>query len=165
MKYLSSLLLVVFSISLSAQTPFEYEATYAQRIKMEMINGVYIPADFHEAFAELERLGDPAGIEKFKQAPEQAVRTKFQTGLGRWIFINWGLEEGSRYTEFLKNQGITYPDDMVTFTLVAWHRHLNGKPLMVEEELAMIRKRIGEEMKKKEAEKVIISKQTIPHKE
>lgn len=165
MKYLISFFLLSSLCTVNAQNATEYETTYAERIKMEMINGVYIPADFQEAFVELERLADPQGIEKFKNAPENAVRTKFQTGLGRWIFINWGMEEGSRYTEFLKKQGITYPDDMVTFTLVAWNRHLNGKPLMVEEEVAVIRKRIEEELKKKEAEKVIISKHTIPHKE
>lgn len=164
-SWFSIICLVLFSFPAWTQTETEYAATYAQRIKMEMIDGVYIPKNFEEAFGELERLAEIEGVKKFKAASEEVVRTKFQLGLGRWIFVNWGMEEGSRYSDFLHKQGITYPDEMITFTLVAWHRHLHGKPLNVEGEVASIKKRVEAEMAKKESEKIIISKETRPHKE
>lgn len=135
----------------SAQTEAEFEANYAKRIRMETINDVYIPVDLEDAYAELERLADADGLTKFKNAPEEEIRRRLHFGLGRWIMINWGLEEGSRISHYLSQKGITVPDDMVRIIIVTWHRRLHGKPLGLEEEIALVAKRMAEEKAKREA--------------
>ena len=162
-----SLLAIFFTISMtsSAQTPEEFEANYNKRIKMEMINGVYIPADLEDAFSELNRLSDPNGLKEFKYSPEDSIRRKLHFGLGRWILINWGIEEGSRFSHHMKGRGVSLPDDIVEVTIITWHRKLNNKPLGFEEEVALIEKRKAEEKAKRDAQKEVIILEKKPHKE
>lgn len=157
--------LFCFCASITAQTASEYQANYAKRIKMESINGVYIPVDLEDAFSELTRLGDPSGIAMFKSAPEDSIRRNLHFGLGRWIMINWGLEEGSRISHYLREHGVSYPDDMVEVIIVTWHRRLNNQPLGLEGEVARIEKRLAEEKAKRDAESKITVIEKRPHKE
>jgi len=165
-KILCPLLLSLVSwFGASAQTPEEYQANYANRIKLEMINGVYIPFDLEDAFSELVRLSDPKGLAEFKSAPEDSVRRKLHFGLGRWILMNWGFEEGSRMSHYMKGRGVSLPDDMVEVIIITWHRQLNGKPLRFEDEVALIEKRKQEEKAKRDAQKEVIILEKKPHKE
>jgi len=148
-----------------AQTPEEFQANYANRIKQEMINGVYIPFDLDDAFTELERLSAPEGLAEFKAANEDSIRRKLHFGLGRWILINWGFEEGSRMSHYMKSRGVSLPDDMVEVIIITWHRNLNGLPLKFEEEVALIDKRKAEEKAKRDAQKEVIILEKRPHKE
>ena len=154
-----------FTTGISAQTPAEFEANYNKRIKMEMINGVYIPVDLEDAFSELQRLSDPAGLKTFKVSPEDSIRRKLHFGLGRWIMINWGLEEGSRFSHYMKGRAVSFPDDIVEVTIITWHRKLNNRPLRFEEEVARIEKRKQEEKAKRDAQKQVIILEKKPHKE
>jgi len=148
-----------------AQTEAEYQAEYAKRITMEMINGVYIPVDLDDAFSELNRLADPKGIAEFMSAPEDSIRRKLHFGLGKWILVNWGLEGGSRISHLLKQKGISLPDDMVEFLIVMWHRQLNDQPLQSEVEIEKIQKRMAEDQKKRNEDKKVIILEKKPHKE
>ena len=147
------------------QTLSEYEANYAARIKLEMINGVYIPYDLEDAFSELSRLSAPAGLAEFKSSPEDSIRRKLHFGLGRWILINWGLEEGSRISDYMKKHGVALPDDMVEVIIITWHRQLNGLPLKFNEEVAIIDKRLQEEKAKRDSSAQVIILEKKPHKE
>lgn len=111
----------------SFETVFNLQ--YEKNIKKERLNGVYIPRDMEDAFIELERLSDPAGIQKFRSAPEEVVERKLHFGLGKWMIVNWNFYDGSRFSHYLKEMGVSHPDDMAQFTIVSWHRHLNGKAL------------------------------------
>lgn len=148
-----------------AQTEAEFEAQYAKRIRMEIINGIYIPADLQDAHNELTRLADPKALIQFKQSPEDSIRRKLHFGLGKWILVNWGFEDGSRLSHHLKLKGVSVPDDMVEVIILTWHRQLNNKPLDLEEEIAAIDKRRAEEKAKRDekATKIVIEKR--PHKE
>ncbi len=163
----ASFLLVIFLLAgfVYGQTPEEYEANYAKRIKLEMINGVYIPIDLEDAFSELSRLASTNGLAEFKISPEDSIRRKLHFGLGRWILINWGIEDGSRISEYMKNVGVSTPDDIVEVIILTWHRHLNGQPLKIEEEIVIIEKRKAEEKAKRDAQKEVIILETRPHKE
>ena len=118
-----------------AQTEAEMDSVYEMRILMEEIDGVYIPTDYEDAFAELERLSSAADIEKYKNASEETVRDKLHFGLGRWMVHNWGFYMGSRMSHSLRELGLEHPDDMSKFLLVTWHRKLNEKPLKIEEQV------------------------------
>ena len=170
MQRLSFLILgICFLVSgqtaLNAQTAEEFEARYAERIRQEMINGVYIPYDLEDAHNELQRLSDKEGLINFKTAPEDSIRRKLHFGLGRWIMTNWGLEEGSRIAHYLKQKGVSQPDDMVRLIIVTWHRKLNQRPLLINEEIESIRIRMEAEKKKREENMKVISIERRPHKE
>lgn len=158
-------LLSCLAYAATGQTPAEYQANYAKRIKLEVINGVYIPYDLDDAFSELERLSDPSGIGEFKAAPEDSIRRKLHFGLGRWILINWGLEEGSRISHYMKGRGVSLPDDMVDVIIITWHRHLNQQPIRFEDEVAIIEKRQAAEKAKRDAQSEIRVIEKRPHKE
>lgn len=115
----------------SFETVFNLQ--YKKNIKKERLNGVYIPRDMEDAFIELERLSDPAGTQKFRNAPEEVVERKLHFGLGKWMIVNWNFYDGSRFSHYLKEMGVSHPDDMAQFTIVSWHRHLNGKELELAE--------------------------------
>ncbi len=146
------------------QTAEEYEANYEKRIREEVLNGVYIPADLEDAYHELTRLSEPQGLLAFKSAPEDSIRRKLHFGFGRWIMTNWGLEEGSRISHHLKSKGVSIPDDMVRVIIVTWHRRLNGKPSQLEEEIVTITKRMAREKAKREADKKVTIIEKRPHK-
>lgn len=134
-----------------------YDSAYAVRIKLDEINGVYIPSNLQDAFVELKRLSSPADIDKFRQATEEIVRTKLHFSLGKWMIVNWGFYEGSRLSHLLKAAGLQHPDDMARVLLVCFHRHLNGRELKFEEEVAFYKAFREQEKAAQEAEKEVIS--------
>ncbi|MEP6645667.1 MAG: DUF6794 domain-containing protein [Saprospiraceae bacterium] len=146
-----------------AQTADSYEAEYARRIKLESINGVYIPTDLYDAFAEITRLSNAADLEKFKNAPDSVIY-KSHFGLKKWIQLNWGLDDGSRISDYLKQRGISVPDDMANILVLMFHRQLNNQPLNLEEETGKITRRMEQEKMKRDSMKVIISVEKRPHK-
>ena len=149
----------------SAQTAEEFEANYSKRIREEMLNGVYIPADLEDAYAELTRLSDQEGLLTFKNAPEDSIRRKLHFGVGRWILTNWGLEDGSRISHHLRLQGVSLPDDMVRIIIVTWHRKLNNRPLLLQEEIAQVKARMEADKAIREKDQKIIVIEKRPHKE
>jgi len=166
LRFFSFLSIFFFAaINIFGQTAEEFEANYAKRIKEEILFGVYIPADLEEAYSELSRLADPNGLMAFKLAPEDSIRRKLHFGFGRWIMTNWGLEEGSRISHYLKSKGVSIPDDMVMVIIVTWHRRLNGRPDRLEEEIAIISKKMEELKAKRDENKKVISMERKPHKE
>ena len=136
-KRLFIILLAIGTCSLTysqSEEEKEYNRIYEQRIQLSRIDGVYIPANIEEAFEELQSLSEPAGLVKFKQAPEAVVAAKLKGGLGRWMLINWGFYEGSRLSHYLKSLGVHHPEDMSQLLLVSFHRHLNQRPLRLKEQ-------------------------------
>lgn len=135
---LGLLLLFVSNDDLMAQTKKQdkaFEEEYQKRIKKSRINDVYIPKDFQDAFVELKRLSHPQDLKNFAGQPEEEVAKKLHFGLGRWMTVNWGFYEGSRFSHYMKEKGITFPDDMAQLVMRLFHRHLNSQPL---EEEALI---------------------------
>ncbi len=148
-------LLSFASLTVSAQSRAEYLETYEKNIRREYLNDIYIPADVEEAISELKELSDPAGLEKFRLAPEDVISHKLHFGLGKWILTNWNLRDGSRYGHYLRLMGISHPDDQVQFTIVSLHRHLNGQDLdIVSRAQAYAKKREEEQRKRLKGEEV-----------
>lgn len=137
------LAVVPLSESSAQQDAYEksYNEQYEKNIKMIRINGVYIPKDMEDAFVELNRLSEPQAISKFKNAPEEEVLAKLHYGLGQWIIKNWNFYDGSRFSHYLKEMEVSHPDDMAQFIMSSWHRHLNDKPLNLEERAIEYRER------------------------
>lgn len=133
-------------------TKSEYEAAYAQRIMQSKLDGQYIPKDIFDAFNELTRLTDTASRAKFKSMTEYEVEHKVFFSLGRWISTKWSLYDGSRFSQYMRESGISFPEDQAIATMICWHRKLNGKDIAfkeIKEKLLSKRKKAEEERQKK----------------
>lgn len=157
------ILLLLLTCRITAQdfpgNEAEFETQYANRIQLAEIDGVYIPKDLEDAFAELKRLASPADIARFKAAPDEIVRSRFHFGLGKWMIANWGFYEGSRLSHYLKEKGVLHPDDMARVLLVCFHRHLNQLDMQFEEEVAFYQALREKERLERESRKEVISEE------
>ena len=126
---LSFLLTLATTHAYSQKSNFEKQ--YQERITKEVINGVYIPQDLAECFQELNKKTSEESRRKFKAMPEAEAATKLHFSLGRWIWYNWSLFEGSRLSVYLNKVGVHHPEDMAKLIIISYHRYLNKKPLEV----------------------------------
>ena len=109
------------------------EQDYQRRIKKAYLNKVYIPKDLGECIVELNKLVSRESKAKFKKMPEAAAKVKLHFSLGRWIWHNWSLYEGSRLSVYFNKMKINHPEDMATFVVIAYHRYLNKKEIKAKE--------------------------------
>ena len=110
-------------------TRSEFEQNYKYRIGQKYLAGVYIPIDLPDAFTELNRLTDSSSRKIFMQLNEYQAEHKLFFSLTRWICTNWGLYEGSRIGQYLREAGISYPEDQAIAIVLCWHRSLNKRPI------------------------------------
>ena len=96
--------------------------------------GVYIPKNLDDAFVELKKMSDPSVLSEFKQAKE-ADLAKYHMGIGLWMRNNWGLWKGSHLADHFRSLGIFHPDDMSGIIITSFYRHLNGKPIRLDEQV------------------------------
>jgi len=131
-----SILLVAYSAvgqSSQAKLLLKQDSIYEANIKKTHISGVYIPEDLSDSFRELIRLSPAASLDKMASAPEAMAAQKLHLGLGKWMAHNWSFYEGSRFSAYLRSLGVSYPDDMIEFTIISFHRHLNKVALELDQ--------------------------------
>jgi hypothetical protein len=116
-----------------ADNEAEFKASYEERIKKERLMGRYIPKDLNDAFAVINTMIEEKDREKFRQLNEQAALHKLYFSFHRWLIVNWGFEGGSRFSHYLKQMGLSHPEDMATFVVITYHRKLNNKELGVKD--------------------------------
>lgn len=158
--FLSALFITNIWAQDPAATKEEFEAAYAQRIKKDYLNGVYIPVDLAEAFSELNRLIDAEAKQKLKSVSEEEAAHKLHFSFGRWMMVNWAFYEGSRFTAYLRQIGVTHPDDMAQFVIISYHRYLNKKPLEVKERVAIYQENRKKELEARKRQGTIIHSET-----
>ncbi len=101
---------------------------YQKRIKKAKLYGIYIPQNMGDAHLRLSRLISPEAKQKFDMMTEEQVAHKLFFSLGRWIILNWGLEDGSRLSHDLRKLGLTHPEDMAQFLMITYHRKRQHLP-------------------------------------
>jgi hypothetical protein len=111
----------------------EYEKRFQENQAKDRINGVYIPKNLDEAFAQLDKMIDPKTRANFQKVSEEAAAKKLHFSLGRWMIVNWQFYEGSRFSNYLHSAGITFPDDQADFMIRAYHRYVTGQPVEFKE--------------------------------
>lgn len=145
-----------------ADTPADIERQYRERITKDRLDGVYIPKNLEEAIAELDKKIAPEMKGKIKAIPEDTVCMLLRHRLGQWMISNWSFYEGSRLSHYLRSAGVTYPDDMAEFLLIAYHRHLNNRPFSIKEaSLKFRQERRAEFEKEQQSGKVLEEKSRI----
>lgn len=85
---------------------------------------VLIPATIEEAIAELEKMLHPDFIEEARKMTQSQFVSSQHFGLALWMRNNWGLWQKNQLTEQLKSLGVTHPDRMSAFLLIALWHHL-----------------------------------------
>jgi len=134
----------------------DIEKKYQERIKKNMIHGVYIPEDLADSFVQLNKLIDKDSKKKFKEVPEGIAVKKLHFSLGRWMIYNWGFYEGSRLSHSIRQLGVFHPDDIAKFIIITYHRYLNKEDLKVKELVEQFKeKQEKEKLKRKSRGKVI----------
>lgn len=111
----------------------EFERQYQERITKDRLNGIYIPRNLDDALAQLDKLSSPESKKMFMAIPEDSVCQYMHNRLGQWMIVNWSFYEGSRLSNYLRSAGVSYPDDMADFLILAFHRHLHQHPVTVRE--------------------------------
>lgn len=111
----------------------EYEKQYQDRIRKDRLFGIYIPKNLDDAMDQLDKLTSPESRARFKNMPEDSVCIKMHASLGQWMIRNWGFYEGSRLSHYLRSAGVTFPDDMADFLILAYHRRLHNLPFSIKE--------------------------------
>ena len=165
---LRKLLIVIISLTashlFSQDTTYQekYELEYQQRIKLQKINGRYIPKDLNDAMTQLDELVDAEGQAKFKAQPEDIAVRRIHFSFGKWLIVNWGFYEGSRLSHYLRSHGITYPDDMATTLMTCFHRHLNGKALEFDKLATQFAEKRRKEVEERLKQGTVIESKFIP---
>ncbi len=114
-----------------ADTEEEFLRRYQERIKKDRLNGVYIPKNLDEAIEQLYKWTDDAQRRRIRAWPEDSVCIRLHGSLGQKMIFEWSFYEGSRLSHYLRSAGVTFPDDMADFLLLAFHRHLNSRNIEV----------------------------------
>ena len=94
-----------------------------------------IPTNLEECFIALNEMLGSEQVEEFKGWDENSVVGKSHHSLGRFLRNEWGLWSGSDLKTYFEGMGIKHADDMSGIIIDSYHRHLNGKPLDVEEQV------------------------------
>lgn len=149
MKYLIlSLAFMLTMMNTTSAQKNDTEREYQKRITQDRINGVYIPADLAECFSELNKKISKESRAKFMTMDEAAASKNLHYSLGRWIWYNWSLYEGSRLSIYMNKVGVNHPEDMAQVILITYHRYLNKKPLDAKVLTEMIREARDKERKR-----------------
>jgi hypothetical protein len=114
-------------------TEEEYQKRYNERITKDRLYGVYIPKNLDDAMLQLDKQISEESKKSIRSIPEDSACMVLHRRLGLWMINNWGFYEGSRLSHYLRSAGVSYPDDMADFLILAYHRHLNQKPIELKE--------------------------------
>lgn len=104
-----------------------------------------IPCNLEECFILLGKI-DKENIKLFKNTKEEELMGLFHHSFGQWLRNAWGLwnteetQAGSKLRKYFKELGIWHADDMSGIIIDSWHRHLNNKPLKLEEQIKVYQK-------------------------
>jgi hypothetical protein len=95
-------------------------------LKLEKIDGIYIPKDLGECFVELDRILKEIEKKEMRDLPKKEDMIQYHFGIGMWMRNNWGLWIGSRLQTYFYRRGIHHPDSMSSVVLDYYYDWLNG---------------------------------------
>jgi len=122
---------MLLPVALVEAQAVDTKSEYERRVKQQKIGTRHIPADLEDAMATLDELTSESSKEQYISKPEDEVVERLFFSFGRWVAINWGLYDGSRFSLYLRNMGVDQPDGQKEFIMRAYHRHLLGSDLDV----------------------------------
>ncbi len=142
-----------------ADTEEEFERRYQERIKKDRLNGIYIPKNLDDAIAQLYKLTEESLRQRIRAIPEDSACIYLHRRLGQWMIVNWSFYEGSRLSHYLRSAGVTHPDDMADFLILAFHRHLNGRPVEIRQLATYFREKRKQEWQERRKKGEVIHRE------
>jgi hypothetical protein len=112
-----------------------------------------VPNTLPQAFAALDQKLNSQQRDVFKTTPEATAVVRAHMSLGLYIRNTWFRSGHSKLPAQLHSLGAQSLDDMSSVVLVSYWRHLNGKPLKVEEQCACYAKWWHEQLRLESAAK------------
>jgi len=106
---------------------------HRNRFSADTLYGVYIPYNLEDCFRQLDYMFADSIRAEFIILDEKTFASRTHFGLGKWIRNNWQLWGGSRLSTYFQGLGVYHPDDISWIILTAYHRHIAGKEINVEE--------------------------------
>jgi hypothetical protein len=100
---------------------------YQQRLTLEKIDGVYIPANLGECFVELDKKLSEVDKKEMRALPKREDMIRYHFSLGLWMRNNWGLWRGSRLQKYFRDRGVLHPDEMSSVILYHYYDWLNDQ--------------------------------------
>ena len=100
-----------------------------RNILADSIDGVYIPKNLKDSFAQLDRLLPDTLKQKLKHPDPEYGLSMYHFSLGLWMRNNWQLWGGSRLQKYFEGLGVHHPDDMSGIILRSYSDYLNGKSI------------------------------------
>jgi len=110
----------------------EKENQYKIDIVADSIDGVYIPADIHDCFTELNRLLNDSTKLMIKEKNTAFDLSEYHMGIGRWMRNNWRLWGGSRLQTYFINKNVKHPDNISGIILFAYSNYLKGENIDID---------------------------------
>ena len=141
----ATILCLAVGVTSSAYCQSAYEKEYQDRVRRSEINGVYIPKDINDCFAQLDKLISPESQEKFKKMGEDAAVHKLYFSLGRWMWINWSMLDGSRLTRYFGDYGMQNAEDMTTLIIRSYHRKLMNRDIDIKGQVEVFKQKYAKE--------------------
>ncbi|MFK8056103.1 MAG: DUF6794 domain-containing protein [Saprospiraceae bacterium] len=162
-----TLLFCLFSMSVVAlaQSDLSSREDYEKRTRQQKIGQHHIPSDLIDAMKTLDEITPEDSKESYAAQSEDFVVERLFFSLGRWLAINWGMYDGSRFSRYLQNLGVDQPDGQKELVMRAYHRHLNGKELDVRDLVTRykVQKAVKDSIRLSGAE--VIDSYTLPAKD
>jgi len=123
--------LLSFSVLALSQNEPSAQEQFEQRTRQQKIGQHHIPSDLIDAMKTLDKITPEDSKESYAAQSEDFVVERLFFSLGRWLAINWGFYDGSRFSIYLQKLGVDQPDGQKELVMRAYHRHLNDKDLDV----------------------------------
>lgn len=153
------------SVVALAQSDLSSREDYEKRTRQQKIGQHHIPSDLIDAMKTLDEITPEDSKESYAAQSEDFVVERLFFSLGRWLAINWGMYDGSRFSRYLQNLGVDQPDGQKELVMRAYHRHLNGKELDVRDLVTRykVQKAVKDSIRLSGAE--VIDSYTLPAKD
>lgn len=103
---------------------------------------IYIPKDLDDCFVELKKILKPEDIDEIKNKEVDGM-VIYHHRIGRYLRNTWGLWAGSCLSKWFKALGIRHPDDMSNIIITSFWRHLNSKPIEIDDQIKYYQKYWG----------------------
>ena len=100
----------------------------------DQIKDHQVPKNLDDCFAQLEKLLPKEEVARMKSGTEKDM-IRYHMGLGTLLGNKWGLWKGSHLSKWFNDKGIYHPDDMSGIVFHSFWRHLNGKPINLDEQV------------------------------
>lgn len=133
------------------------DSLYHARVQMERIEGIYIPRDLYDAFAQLDQLMDEDARKTFMAFSDEEVDARTHGTLGVWIEHKWSMSEGSRLSEYFRQMKVPHYDYMIGIIIRSYHRHLHDRDLGIKEQVLFFRDHWKKKQKNKADELIFRS--------